>query len=138
MKDKLASSSLEDEFLINRLTELETLILTVRREIRDLNISKNDSIPQQYYFTLRQAVELKYGRDFPYTTISTNYALMPCGNTNFKIIAGKRMWDREKILEWIKTCDSDIPSYLEKYNVPLTGRIGEKYLKKYVRKEATT
>ena len=77
---------------------------------------------------------LKYGKNYPYTTASTNYALMPCGNTNFKIFSGKKMWPREEILEWLKISDSDIPEYLMRYNVPLTGRIGAKY-KKYIKKE---
>ena len=92
------------------------------------------NLTTQKYFTLKEAVELKYGKNAPYTTISTNYALMPCGNTNFEIVAGLRRWKSEFIWEWINVTDKDLLSYLEKYHVPLTGRISEKY-KKYIKKE---
>jgi len=81
-------------------------------------------------------VELKYGKNAPYTTISTNYALMPCGNTNFEIVGGVRRWKSEFIWEWINIADKDVISYLNKYHVPLTGRIGDKYLKKYKKEES--
>ena len=122
---------MEDVLIVSRLNELENLILQLRREVKETKPKKNDSLPQQRYFTLKEAVELKYGKNAPYSTISTNYALMPCGNTNFEIVGGVRRWKSEFIQEWINIADKDVISYLNKYHVPLTGRIGEKYLKKY-------
>ena len=128
---------MNDELINTRMMELENLILKLCREVKEAKPKSNYSFPQQRYFSLKEAVELKYGKNAPYTTISTNYALMPCGNTNFEIVAGVRRWKSELILEWINVTDKDIIPYLEKYHVPLTGRIGEKYLKKYG-KEATS
>ena len=127
---------MNDELLISRMNELESLILKLRQEVRQSIQPNQDSLPNQEYFTLKEAVELKYGKNFPYTTVSTNYALMPCGNTNFEIIAGCRRWKKNLIEEWINIVDKDVVSYLEKYHVPLTGRIGEKYLKKYKKEES--
>lgn len=125
---------MEDTMIMTRMNEIENLILQLRREVRESKSPNNDSLSTQKYFTLREAVELKYGKNMPYTTISTNYALMPCGNTNFEIVAGIRRWKSEFIKEWINIADKDLVTYLSKYHVPLTGRIGEKY-KKYIKKE---
>lgn len=122
---------MDDELIISRMNELEKLILLLRKEFKESKSNNNDSLQKQRYFTLKEAVELKFGISAKYTTISTNYALMPCGNTNFEIVAGVRRWKSELIFEWLNITDKDIISYLEKYHVPLTGRIGEKYLKKY-------
>ena len=129
-------SSMEDALIVSRLNELENLILQLRREVKETKPKNNDSLPQQRYFTLKEAVELKYGKNAPYSTISTNYALMPCGNTNFEIVGGVRRWKSEFVWEWINITDKDVISYLNKYHVPLTGRIGEKYLKKYKKEES--
>lgn len=126
---------MNDELLVARMNEIESILLALRRELNESVKKNTDYKPHQRYYTLKEAVELKFGKDCPYTTISTNYALMPCGNTNFEIIAGKKRWKSELILEWIETSDKDIPQYLAKYNVPLKGRIGEKYLKKYKKEE---
>lgn len=123
-----------DELIVTRMNEIEGILLALQREVKERISTPSESFPTQEYYTLREAVVLKYGKDFPYSTVSTNYALMPCGNSNYEIYAGKRMWSREKILEWIKISDSDIPAYLERYNVPLKGRFAEKY-KKYIKKE---
>ncbi len=122
---------MNEELIISRMNELESLILQLRKEVKQSVQPNTDSLPSQEYFTLKEAVALKYGKNFPYSTVSTNYALMPCGNTNFEIIAGCRRWKRNLILEWLNVVDKDVVAYLEKYHVPLTGRIGEKYLKKY-------
>lgn len=122
---------MNDELMVARMNEIESILLALRRELKESTTKNTDSKPQQRYYTLKEAVELKFGKDCPYTTISTNYALMPCGNTNFEIIAGKKRWKSEYIIEWLDTCDKDLVKYLAKYNVPLRGRIGEKY-KKYV------
>ena len=127
---------MEDALIVSRLNELENLILQLRREVKETTPKNNDSLPQQRFFTLKEAVELKYGKNAPYSTISTNYALMPCGNTNFEIVGGVRRWKSEFIWEWINIADKDVISYLNKYHVPLTGRIGEKYLKKYKKEES--
>lgn len=127
---------MNDELIISRMNELEKLILQLRREVNESKPKNEESLPKQRYFTLKESVELKYGKNAPYTTISTNYALMPCGNTNFEIVAGVRRWKSELIWEWINITDKDIIPYLEKYHVPLTGRIGEKYLKKYKKEES--
>ena len=120
--------------IMTRMNEIENLILQLRREVRESKSPNNDSLSSQKYFTLREAVELKFGKNMPYTTISTNYALMPCVNTNFEIMAGIKRWKSELIREWINVSDKDLISYLAKYHVPLKGRIGEKY-KKYIKKE---
>lgn len=125
---------MNDELILARINELENLILRLSREVKESKPKNNDSLTTQKYFTLKEAVELKYGKNAPYTTISTNYALMPCGNTNFEIVAGLRRWKSEFIWEWINVADKDLISYLAKYHVPLKGRIGEKY-KKYIKKE---
>ena len=127
---------MNDELIISRMNELEKLILQLRREVNESKPKSDDSLPKQRYYTLKEAVKLKYGPNAPYTTISTNYALMPCGNTNFEIVAGVRRWKSEYIWEWVNIVDKDVIPYLEKYHVPLTGRIGEKYLKKYKREES--
>ena len=127
---------MEDTMIMSRMNEIETLILQLRRDVKEAKSPTKDSLPSQKYFTLREAVELKYGKNMPYSTISTNYALMPCGNTNYEIVAGVRRWKSEFIWEWMNIVDKDIVSYLEKYHVPLTGRIGEKYLKKYKKEES--
>ncbi len=127
---------MNEELLVSRMNEIENLILALRREVKESKTQITDSKPQQKYFTLKEAVEMKYGKNFPYTTISTNYALMPCGNTNYEIHGGRRMWESRYIYEWMEISDKDVISYLEKYHVPLRGRIGEKYLKKY-KKEKT-
>lgn len=122
---------MNDELLVTRMNEIETLLLAMRRELKESFQKNADLKPQQRYFTLKEAVELKYGKNFPYTSVSTNYALMPCGNTNYEIHSGKRMWESKYIWEWMEISDKDIIPYLEKYHVPLRGKIGEKYLKKY-------
>ena len=126
---------MEDALLVSRMNEIESLILRLTHELRESRTRTSDSSSDQRYYSLREAVRLKYGPNASYTTISTNYALMPCGNTNFEVIGGVRRWRKEFIQEWIDVTDRDIPAYLERYNVPLRGRIGEKYLKKYGRKE---
>ena len=128
------ATNMNEELLIKRINEVESLILQLRREIKDLKTSESNSLPQQQYYSLKDAVLLKYGPKFSYSSISTNYCLMPCGNSHYQIFSGKRMWSREKILEWLNICDSDMPAYLERYNVPLKGRFAEKY-KKYIKKE---
>lgn len=122
---------MDDEYIIERINEFEKLIIQLRRELKESSNKSKDTLPAQKYFTLKEAVELKFGKNTPYTTISTNYCLMPCGNTNFEVIAGLKRWKSEYIYEWLNITDKDIITYLSKYNVPLTGRIGEKYLKKY-------
>ena len=122
---------MNDELVLSRINELENLILRLSRDVKESKPKSNDSFPQQRYYCLKEAVELKYGKSASYTTISTNYALIPCGNTNYEIVGGVRRWKSELILEWLNVTDKDIIPYLEKYHVPLTGRIGEKYLKKY-------
>jgi hypothetical protein len=127
---------MNDELIISRMNELEKLILQLRREVKESEKKSKDSLPNQKYYTLKEAVELKFGKNTPYSTISTNYCLMPCGNSHYEVIAGVRRWKSEYIFEWLEITDKDIISYLEKYHVPLTGRIGEKYLKKYKREES--
>ncbi|SFI68064.1 hypothetical protein SAMN04487775_104101 [Treponema bryantii] len=126
---------MNDELIISRINELESLILKLSRDLKESTPKSNDSLSKQRFFSLKEAVELKYGNSQSYTTISTNYALIPCGNTNYEIVGGVRRWKSELILEWLNVTDKDIIPYLEKYHVPLTGRIGEKYLKKYGKKE---
>lgn len=128
---------MNDELIISRINELETLILQLRREVREFESSNTDSFPQQKYWTLKEACVLKFGKNAAYTTTSTNYLLMPCCNTNYEIIAGVRRWESKYIKEWLDITDQDIIAYAEKYHVPLTGRIGEKYLKKYGKKEVS-
>lgn len=119
-----------DDLIIPRLNELENLILKLSREVKELKLSNNDSLPQQKYWSLKEACKLKFG-DSSYITCQTNRLLMPCCNTNYEIIAGVRRWEFKYIKEWLEISDKDIISYAQKYHVPLTGRIGEKYLKKY-------
>ena len=109
-------------------TNLERLLTVIEKLEKEIHSSQK--IEQQYY-TLRDAVKLKYGNTAAYTTISTNYALMPCCNKNYKVMAGKRVWTAPQIKEWLLIEDKDIPKYAEKYGVQLTGRIREKY-KKYM------
>ena len=117
---------MNDELIISRMNELESLILQLRKELKESVHPKSDSFPNQEYFTLREAVELKYGKNFPYTTVSTNY----------EIVAGCRRWKAPLIREWVNVVDNMLIPYLRKYNVPLTGRIGEKYLKKYGKEDS--
>ncbi len=126
---------MDDKVLINWMDEIEKLIKSVRKEVQESHNNTGDTFPNQEFFTLREAVELKYGKNAPYSTISTNYALMPCGNTNFEIVGGCRRWHRKFIKDWISVADKDLISYLQLFNVRLTGRIGEKYLKKYGNQE---
>lgn len=126
---------MDDKVLLTWMDEIEKQILSIKHVLQESNNHAKDSFPNQEFFTLREAVELKYGKNAPYSTISTNYALMPCGNTNFEIVAGVRRWRAPLIRDWIEVCDKDLITYLSKFNVPLTGRIGEKYLKKYGKKE---
>ena len=125
---------MEDTMLINRMNEIETLILQLQRDVRESKTKENNSFPIQTYYTLKEAVILKFGSSTSYTTVSTNYCLMPCGNSHFEVIAGVRRWKREYILEWLDITDKDIIPYLAKYQVPLKGRFAEKY-KKYIKKE---
>lgn len=126
---------MNDELLVSRMNEIESILLALRRELKDSIPCTMDATPQQQYFTLKEAVALKYGKNYPYTTVSTNYALMPCGNTNYEIHGGRRMWKAEYIKEWLTISDKDVISYLAKYHVPLVGRIGEKYLKRYTKEK---
>lgn len=119
------------------MNELESLILQLRREVKEVKTTNNDSLPHQKYYTLKEACAWKFGKDTSYSTCSTNYLLMPCCNTNYEIIAGVRRWESKYIKEWLEITDKDIIAYAEKYHVPLTGRIGEKYLKKYGKKEVS-
>lgn len=121
--------------LTHRLNGIENdvkRLLTIVQNLSDTNQSNSQHIEEQAYYTLKEAVRKKYGPDASYQTIACNYFLMPCCNTNFKIIGGCRRWDFNQIAEWISVCDSDIPAYAAKYNVPLVGRLGEKY-KKYIK-----
>ena len=127
---------MNDEVIISRMNEIESLIIQLRREVKESGNKKSETLPHQKYFTLKEAVELKFGKNTPYSTISTNYCLMPCGNSHYEVIAGVRRWKSEYIYEWLEISDKDIIPYLEKYHVPLTGRIGEKYLKKYKKEKS--
>ena len=40
-----------DELIISRMNELESLILQLRREVKEVKSSNNDSLPHQKYFT---------------------------------------------------------------------------------------
>ena len=124
-----------DELIISRMNELERLILKLTREVKEVKSSNNDSLPHQKYYTLKEACAWKFGKDAPYSTCSTNYLLMPCCNTNYEIIGGVRRWESKYIQEWLEITDQDIIAYAAKYHIPLTGRIGEKYLKKYGKRE---
>ena len=126
-----------DEIMISKFYELEKLILQLSREVKEFKSPNSDSLSKQKYFTLKEACALKFGVSAPYTTCSTNYLLMPCCNTNYEVIAGVRRWESKYIKEWLDITDQDIIAYAEKYHVPLTGRLGEKYLKKYGKKEKT-
>lgn len=108
-----------------------TIYQLLESKLNDTNLtSDSQSLKTQEYYTLKDAVALKYGTTVSYSTVKTNYLLMPCCNTNYIVSAGKRMWKKEIIEEWLEIQDKDIPNYAKKYGVQLVGRLGDKY-KKY-------
>ena len=113
---------------INLLTTITAQLQGLVNSLVDTKFA--DMLKQEHrYYTLKEAVALKYGEDVSYNTVSTNYALMTCCNTNYIVSAGKRMWSKPLIDEWLEIQDKDIPSYATKYGVPLQGRIKDKYAK---------
>lgn len=119
-------------YQINSLSnDVKRLITVVEHLAKDTQSSSTQEHVEQKYYTLKDAVKLKYGENASYTSISTNYALMPCCNSHYVICGGKRMWNKELIEEWLDIQDKDIPEYAQKYGVSLVGKIGEKY-KKYM------
>lgn len=117
-------STLQLEYLTNSAEQIINRLDKLTLSLGKANVP--EVTQSQALYTLREAVKLKYGDNVAYSTISTNYALMPCCNSNYIISAGKRMWKKEYIDEWLLIEDKDIERYAEKYNVPLTGK-AEKY-----------
>lgn len=103
------------------------IVQELKKFLNENGLSRKTEEPM--YYTLEEAVKRKFGSTNNLVTIRTNYALQPCLSTNYKKLNGKRVWTKDLIDEWCQVMDQDIPAYAKKYNVPLTGRIGEKYLK---------
>ena len=122
---------MNDEKMGVQISLLTTITAQLQGLVNALVDNKLTEIFKQEhkYYTLKDAVALKYGDDVSYNTVSTNYALMPCCNSHYIVSAGKRMWTKPLIEEWLEIQDKDIPSYALKYGVPLEGRIREKYEK---------
>lgn len=113
-------------YRLNKLTnEVEHLTVLVN-SLTNLEERKEE----KEFYSLKEAIELKYGNSISEQTVKTNYLLQPCCNSNYVIRSGRKFWDKDKIHEWLKINDCDIPAYAAKYGVPLVGRLGEKY-KKY-------
>lgn len=119
-------------YRLNRIENSVERLLTLLNSMASASTHKADvdNVNQEYY-TLQEAIKLKYGNNCSSTTITTNYLLMPACNTQYVVMAGRKRWKAEIIREWLNIQDSDIPTYAAKYGVPLLGRIGAKY-KKYM------
>lgn len=117
-----------------RINGLENDVRRLITVVEKLTTEKKDSKPEteQAYYTLREAVEKKYGKNVAYTTISTNSYLMPGCNTGFKIIGGRKRWPADLVSLWVNLDDRGTYQYCVDNNIPLIGRNGEK-LKKYAK-----
>lgn len=70
------------------------------------------------WYTLEEACALKGGIE--YTNLRKRKWLMPCCGTNFKYFGGKRVWNRDQVLEWCQITDDKLDDYAAKYGVDLT------------------
>lgn len=103
-------------------------LITVVERLSENNKNQN-SEQEQAYYTLKEAVEKKYGKNASYTTISTNSYLMPGANTGYKVMGGIKRWPAVIVNNWINMDDRAIYQYCIDNNIPLVGRNGAKLLK---------
>lgn len=122
--------------LTYRLNGIENDVKRLITVVEKLTVDKrsNKSEQEQAYYTLREAVEKKYGKHAAYTTISTNSYLMPGANTGYKIMGGIKRWPADIVNNWINLDDQGIYHYCIEHDIPLVGRNGEK-LKKYAKEQ---
>lgn len=107
--------------------DVKRLITVVERLSENNKNQKSEQ--EQAYYTLREAVEKKFGKNVAYTTISTNSYLMPGANTGYKIMGGCKRWPAEIVNFWVNLDDRGIYNFCVENNIPLVGRNGEKLLK---------
>ena len=84
------------------MAELNTLleeVMQIKQAITDIEMKID---PQQQWFDLKNACRLK---GVNYNTVVSKPKLQPNRGEEDGIIAGRRRWRRETILEWINQTD---------------------------------
>jgi hypothetical protein len=74
-----------------------------------------DSLPE--WITLEKAVALKGGGTL--SSYRNKLFLQPCCGTNARLQAGRRVWNKADILEWLKITDFELKAYAEKWKVKI-------------------
>ncbi len=93
--------------------ELHKVTITDNCEVRITDLPE--------WITLEKAVQIKGGG--AYQTYKTSMWLQPCCGLNARRVAGRKVWQRDDVLEWLGITDDLLWEYAKKWGA----KIQEKY-----------
>jgi hypothetical protein len=99
--------------------KISQLILEIR-DTQKKEEKKNlyESIPE--WVTLQQAAKYKGGAAFD--AFKTQYWLQPCCGLNSRKIGGRKVWQREDIIEWLSVTDDQLWEYAMSKKASIPGK----------------
>jgi hypothetical protein len=105
------------------LQSLDMKVSQLLLEIRD-NQKKEEtrmlygSLPE--WVTLQLAARYKGGAAFD--TYKTQYWLQPCCGMNSRKLGGRKVWQREDVIEWLQVTDEKLWDYALKTGASIPGK----------------
>ena len=90
-----------------QLSELKNLI-AVEKSNKDIN-----SMFTAEWYNDQKCWELKGGMSF--STYRSNRYFQCKGGIPDAKVGGRKVWNRESVMEWVKVTDSELPAYHQKY-----------------------
>ena len=108
----------ETESLILQGIKLEIATLTAEMQKLETKITAPPSVePMPEWVNLETAAKLKGGSTL--STYQTRLFLQPCCGLNYRLVGGRKCWNKEEVSRWLKITDSHLKDYANEWKVEI-------------------